>query len=184
MKQTDRFHASLLCMCCWFSEVGRPQISSANRRSTNLRTNKLFFILLDLPQVWQFADLRFADPIFFAICGTNYIGLPQIRKFFIFLLSNIYLKFSNSNFYEIKNSAKPSCGRVLGSFVILGGIFLTRCFIISVLWWKICGFANRGLAQLRNLWICKFCGLVKRNWRMCNLRTRIPQKFADLRLWV
>ncbi len=40
--------------------------------------------------------------------------------------------------------------------------------------WKICGFAISGLAHHRNL---RICGLNKRN-----LRTRIPQKFADLRL--
>jgi hypothetical protein len=56
----------------------------------------------DLPHVGQFANLRFANPIFFAICGfAKFIAdlqLPQIRKFFIFLLTNTYLKCSNSNF--------------------------------------------------------------------------------------
>jgi hypothetical protein len=28
-----------------------------------------FVTFADLPLVWQFADLRFADPLFFAICG-------------------------------------------------------------------------------------------------------------------
>ncbi len=77
-----------------------------------------FFTFADFPHVWQFADLRFADlrfadPIFFAICGfvicwpnlfAN-LKLMKIFKIFIFLLTNTYLKCSNSNFYQIQNSA-------------------------------------------------------------------------------
>ncbi len=74
-----------------------------------------FVTFADLLRVWQFADLRFADPIFFAICGFAIcwpkfvadLKLPQICKFFIFLLINTYLKCSNSNFYKIKISAQP-----------------------------------------------------------------------------
>jgi hypothetical protein len=40
------------------AEVGGPQISSANPQICGL---KKFVIFSDLPQVWQFADLRFAD---------------------------------------------------------------------------------------------------------------------------
>ncbi len=36
---------------------------------------------------WQFADLRFADPVIFA-----YLKLPQIRKYIIYLLTNKSLK--------------------------------------------------------------------------------------------
>jgi hypothetical protein len=32
--------------------------------------------------------------------------------------------------------------------------FKKRCFILSVLWWKICGFAIRGLTHLQNFQIC------------------------------
>jgi hypothetical protein len=52
------------------AEVGGPQISSANRKSPILRTNRIF-IFADPPQVWQFADWRFADPIFFCYLQTQ-----------------------------------------------------------------------------------------------------------------
>ena len=76
-----------------------------------------FFTFADLSHMWQFVDLGFADPIFFAICifvicWPKFVAdwkLLQIFKFFIFLLTNTYLKCSNSNFYQIKNSAKQNC---------------------------------------------------------------------------
>jgi hypothetical protein len=59
------------------SWAGGPQI--ANPQICGLTKSVIF---ADLLQVWQFADLRFADlpTQFFA-----YLKLPQIRKFFIFL---------------------------------------------------------------------------------------------------
>jgi hypothetical protein len=71
----------------------------------------------------------------FAICGPKFFAdlkLPQIRKFFTFLLTNTYLKCSNSNFYKIKNSAKQTCSRFLDIFAIKGGNFFERCFILYV----------------------------------------------------
>jgi|688.fasta_scaffold935113_1 hypothetical protein len=54
----------------FFTEVGGPQIRSANRKSANLRIN--FFSIAELPKMWQFADFRFVDHIvFFAIFGPN-----------------------------------------------------------------------------------------------------------------
>jgi hypothetical protein len=52
----------------------------------------------------QFADLQFADP--------NLLRTYNFHKskiFFNFLLMNTYLKCSNSNVYQIKNSAKQTC---------------------------------------------------------------------------
>ncbi len=53
------------CFCIYgvlyCSEVGVPQISFASLQICGL---KKFGIFADLPPVWRFADLRFADPIF------------------------------------------------------------------------------------------------------------------------
>ncbi len=86
-----------------------------------------FVTFADLPNVWQFVDLRLADSILFAIfgfaiCWPKFVAdlkLPQICKFFIFLPTETYLKCSNSNFYQIKNSAKQQPN--LDSFAIKGG---------------------------------------------------------------
>jgi hypothetical protein len=69
--------------------------SSANRKSENSRTYKLFFLFADLPQMWQFAD-----HVFFAICGPNYfcdLKTPLIRKYINFPLTKISLKCFHSN---------------------------------------------------------------------------------------
>ena len=93
----------------------------------------------DLSHAGQFSDL--GTQYFFAICGfvicwPKFIAdlqLPQIWKFFIFLLMNTYLKCSNLNFYQIKNSAKQTCSWLLYSFAIKRGNFFKRCLILSVL---------------------------------------------------
>ncbi len=128
--------------------------------------------IADLRHVWQFADLQFADPIFFVrfanpILVAN-LQLLQICKIFIFLFSNTYLKCSNSNFYQIKKTAKQTCNQLLDSFAIKGGNFKKR---LSVLWWKTCRL------EICSFAICGFaiCGSTKRN-----LRTPISQKSADL----
>ncbi len=62
-----------------------------------------FVTFANLPHVWQFADLQISDPIFFAIFKFAIrwpkfvadLKLLQICKFFIFLLTNTYLKCSN-----------------------------------------------------------------------------------------
>ncbi len=150
---------------------------------------QVFFMNLLPPSLWKSTNLgtfvghlRIWDLwtqyfLQLPICCRKFIAdlqLPQIWEFFILLLTNTYLKCSNSNFYQIKNSGKQTCRWLLDSFAIKGGNFLKRCLILSVLWWKIFGFAICGLAHQQNLqiWIC---GSIKRN-----LRTRISQKFADL----
>ncbi len=123
--------------------------------------------------MWQFAVFQISDPIFFAIfkfaiCRPKFVAdlkLLQICKFFIFLLKNTYLKCSNSNFYQIKNSAKQTSRQLLDSFAIKGGNFLEICLILSVLWWKIwkkfCG-----LAYLRNLriWAANILHIFEQIW--------------------
>jgi hypothetical protein len=115
-----------------------------------------------------FCDLQICWPKFIAD-----LQLPQIWEFFIFLLANTYLKCSNSNFYQMKNSAKQTCSWLLDSFAIKGGNLKKRCLILSVLWWKICGFAICGLAHQQNFQftdqskeICGFAYL--RNLRICD----------------
>jgi hypothetical protein len=80
--------------------------------------------------VWQFADLQFAEPIFFVrfvdfrFANPIFVAdlqLLQICKFFIFLFTNTYLKCSNSNLYQIKNSANQTCNQLLDSFAIKAG---------------------------------------------------------------
>ncbi len=85
-----------------------------------------------------FCDLRICWPKFIAN-----LQLPQIWEIFIFLVTNTYLKCSNSNFYQIKKT----CNWLLDSIAIKGGNFLKRCLILSFLRWKICGFAICGLAH-------------------------------------
>ena len=93
---------------------------SGNLEICELQTDPIFFV--------RFANFRFADPIFVAV-----LKLPQIFKFFIFLFTNTYLKCANSNFYQIKNSAKQTCSWLLYSFAIKRGNFFKRCLILSVL---------------------------------------------------
>ncbi len=165
--------------------MGDPQISSANRKSANLRTYK----------IWHICGSSEGVAICgFAICGPSTfllfayliifadLKLPQICKLCIFLLINLYLKCSNLNFYSIKNLAKQTCSRLLRS--------LFRLF--SDLWWKICGLAICGVGHLRNLRICiwqinqkKFAELKfadSRTSEICGFAiTDWAQKFADLR---
>ncbi len=47
------------------AKVSGPQINS--RKSANLRTSRF----ADIEQMWHFAELRFADSIFFVICGLE-----------------------------------------------------------------------------------------------------------------
>ncbi len=161
----------------FFSWIIFPQ-SSENLHICELTQ---FVTFAGLRHVWQFADLQFADPIFFMwfvdfrfanLIFVADLKLSQICKFFIFLFTNTYLKCSNSNFYHIKNTAKQTCNQLLDSFAIKGGNLKKR---LSVLWWKTCRFEICGFA------ICGFaiCGSAKRN-----LRTRISQKSADLWLRV
>jgi hypothetical protein len=91
-------------------------------------------------------DLRICWPKFIAD-----LQLSQIWDFFIFLLTNTYLKCSNANFFQIKNSAKQTCSWLLDSFAIKEGNFFLNMFNSL---WKICRFAICGLAHQQNLGSC------------------------------
>ncbi len=97
----------------------------------------------------------------------HFVDLPY---FFIFLLTSTYLKCSNSNFYQIKKSAKQTCSWLLDSFAIKGGNFFKKMFN-SLLYGGKFADLQPGLAHQLNLGIC-------------NLRIRISQKFADLWLQI
>jgi hypothetical protein len=113
--------------------------------------------------VWQFADLRFADPIFFAICRfcdllTQIVAdlqLLQICQFFTFLFTNNYLKCSNSNFLSNKKFCQTNLLLMFNS-LSYGGKFADLQFA-DWLTNKICRFA--------------ICRSIKRN-----LQTLISQK--------
>ncbi len=112
------------CCCCFFR--GEP---SGNKFRNLVHQTAIpqicgltkFVIFADLPHVWQFANLQFVDPIFVAICWSIFFcelettANPQIH---FFLLTNTYLKCSNSKFYQIKNSSKQTCWRLLDNFAI------------------------------------------------------------------
>ena len=130
-------------------------------KSANLWTNKTCYICGPSACVAICSFSNFGPNIFcnFQICDL----LTQIccglktsanLQILYFLLTNTYLKCSNSNFYERKNSAKQTSRQLIDSFAIKGGNFVERCLILSVLWWKICGFAICGLAHQQNLQIC------------------------------
>ncbi len=80
---------------CCHSLVNPKGVRSANyfryRKSANIRTY-FYLRFADHPQMWQYADLRLAEPIIFAD-----FKLPQIRKYIIFLRTNIKLKGTHSN---------------------------------------------------------------------------------------
>ncbi len=94
-----------------------------------------------------FCNLRNCDLLTQIYCG------PTISANLIFLLINSYLKRSNSNFYQKKNSAKQTCSSLLDSFAIKGGNFFKKMFN-------------------------SLCFIVE-NLRICNLRIVSPTKFAD-----
>jgi hypothetical protein len=150
----------------------RNNASSAYRKSTNLRTYKIFYICGPSACVaicgFEICRPNFSGDLRICVLRTQFFAelkLPQIWNFFIFLLTNIDLKFYNSHFFKIKNSFKQTFGRLLDIFAIKGD------FILSVLWWKICRFAICGLAHLRNLWICGV---------LINQKKFAELKFADL----
>jgi hypothetical protein len=66
----------------WTTEMGGPQLSSANLKSAIRKVG-----LEDLLQMWQFADLQFVCPIFWQTYVTS--GNLQINNF---LLKNTALR--------------------------------------------------------------------------------------------
>ncbi len=112
------------------------------------------------------ADLQFADPIF---CDLK---LPQsCKKIFIFLLTNTYLKCSNSNFYQIKDSAKQTCIYFL---IVLKRMFNSLCLMVENL--RICNLWTGSATKIADLQFA-ICGSIKRN-----LQTSMSQKFVDSQL--
>ncbi len=77
-------------------------------RSTN-KSRKFAADLIFLPQMWHFVDLRFADHIFFAICGFAIFGpslfadmkLLQIHNFspYTHKLKMLSYKFKEDDFW-------------------------------------------------------------------------------------
>ncbi len=60
------------------AKVGSPKISSSNRKSSNLWTEK-FVRFADLSQMWHFAICR---PNLFVICGLKTSASPQIQTIY------------------------------------------------------------------------------------------------------
>jgi hypothetical protein len=91
--------------------VGGPQVQQiANPQICGLRIG-------DLPQMWQFLDLRFADPVFFAICGPNLFCDLRIQVF-------ADLRLADWHIYEICGfwicgSIKENCGFAISGLAVL-----------------------------------------------------------------
>jgi|688.fasta_scaffold466908_1 hypothetical protein len=124
--------------------------------------------------MWQFADLRFKDPIFFPIADPVLFAdlkLQQIWKIFYKYKYKYKLRIVQfEKFYQ--TNLRP----VRWYWHKKGHNFLQRFFILSVLWWKICRFSISGLEQQWNLRIWKV-GIIHTNFQICNLRTGIPKNF-------
>ncbi len=128
-----QWHQRYRCCCCYKRQIFRGDRSGNKFRNLVYKTANpqicgltKFVIFADLPHVWQFANLQFVDPIFFAIFWSTFFAnlkLLQIRKFIFFSLPIPYLKCSYSKFYQIKNSAKQTCWRLLDNFAIKRGNF-------------------------------------------------------------
>ena len=137
-----------------------------------------FAIAICRPNI--FCDLWIGDLLTQICCRLTTSANLQIHYFSAY---KYIPKCSNSNFYQIKNSAKRTYSRLLDSFAIKGGIFLKRCLILSVLWWKICRLTICGLYHQQNFADLQFayqskeiCRLTYlRNLRICDcvLRPRI-----------
>jgi hypothetical protein len=83
-------------------------IAEGGLQIANLPTCGLtnFVRFADLPQMWQFVVLRFADQVLFAD-----LKLPQNRKNVVFFLTNIDLKCSDLNLYKkifLRTSLRPN----------------------------------------------------------------------------
>jgi hypothetical protein len=98
-----------------------------------------------------FCNFWICDLLTQICCGLKTSANLQILYFSAY---NTNLKYSNSNLYQIKNSAKQTCRLLLNSFAIKGG--------------------NSSKKMPTSL-----CLMVK-NLRVFNLQTGSPTKFADL----
>ena len=91
-----QWHRRYRCCCCYRRQIFRGErwgnkFRNLVHQTANPKTCGLtkFVIFADLPHVWQFANLQFVDPIFFAICWSTFFAnlkLLQIRKFIFFSL--------------------------------------------------------------------------------------------------
>jgi hypothetical protein len=91
-----QWHRRYRCCCCYRRQIFRGERSGNKFRNLVHQTANpqicgltKFVIFADLPHVWQFANLQFVDPIFFAICWSTFFAnlkLLQIRKFIFFSL--------------------------------------------------------------------------------------------------
>ena len=132
--------------------------------------------LLHLRTFRNWGILRICDLLTQIYCGPT---ISTNLKILYFLLINLYLKCSNSNFYQIKNSAKHTYSRLLDSFATKGGNFFKKMFNSLCLMVE-----NLQIFNLRTISPTKFCGFAICGSMKRNLRTHISQKFADLRLRV
>ena len=107
-----QWHRRYRCCCCYRRQIFRGERSGNKFRNLVHQTANpqicgltKFVIFADLPHMWQFANLQFVDPVFFAIrwstfyCELKTTANPQIC---FFLLTNTYLKCSISKFYQLK----------------------------------------------------------------------------------
>jgi hypothetical protein len=145
------------------SKVGGPQIDS----HTQIRK---FFPIVDLSQMWQYADLQFADHIFLRFADLQLrtqlfiadLKLSQIRKYHIVLPKNICLTSSHSNL-------RITFG-FWDSFADMAFRSLKYTYV---------GKSNIGV---KPVWISiQNTVFFLKNLRICDLRTGIPKKIADLR---
>ncbi len=100
-------HRQYRC-CCYRRQIFRGDPSGNNFCNLVHQTANphicgftTFVIFADLPHVWQFANLQFVDPIFFVICWSTFfceLKTTANPQFHFFLLTNSYLKCSNSKF--------------------------------------------------------------------------------------
>ncbi len=129
-------------------EAGGQQISSANSKSTNLQNSKNLLCLrtfLKCGNLWIcdlepniFRNLQICDLQSQIFCGLK--TFTKSAKILWFLLTNTYLKCSNLNIYKTKKFDQTNLQPTFRLFCYKRREKI-RCFIFSVLRWKICRFA-------------------------------------------
>jgi hypothetical protein len=103
--------------------------------------------LLDLQTFrkwWHFADLRFADPIFFFICELKTSASPQISTFSPYKNLAYTVQQCSYSKYKVKNRFKKTTFRtVLRQSCAVVPYFVEICgFAICGLIMRICGFSD------------------------------------------
>ncbi len=123
-------YAKIILVNC--TKVGSPRITSANANPQICGLKNYYVRFANLFQMWHFADLRFADPIFYLFADLK---LPKVRKYILFRRTHIMLQFK---FVRNKNRLKRRLLWLFWDRVQICG------FAIYGLIVKICGFANCG----------------------------------------